>query len=99
MWTVELAEGKNITIDSYKDLFLITEQSVERIFSDNTSINRCVISEAILHCLQLIFDSKSKDSILYSVNTDGFFITKPKHNYPDKKNVKFKVKNIGSVYY
>lgn len=59
MWTVGLAEGKNITIDNYKDLFLIREQSVEPIFSDNTSINRFVISEAILHCLQLIFDSKS----------------------------------------
>ena len=33
------AEGKNMTIDNYKDLYLIREQTVERIFSDNTSIN------------------------------------------------------------
>ena len=40
------AEGKNITIDNYKDLYLIREQTVEIIFSDNTSINWFVRSEA-----------------------------------------------------
>ena len=44
IWTSCLTEGKNVTIDNYKDLFLIREQTVERIFSDNTSINRFVIS-------------------------------------------------------
>lgn len=39
IWTSALAEGKNITIDNYKDLFLIRDQTVERIFADNTSIN------------------------------------------------------------
>ena len=32
IWTSALAEGKNITIDNYKDLHLIREQTVERIF-------------------------------------------------------------------
>lgn len=45
-------------------LTIIREQNVERIFSDNTSFNRFVISEAILKCLQLILDSYGKDSIL-----------------------------------
>lgn len=98
IWTSALTEGRNITIDNYKDLVLIREQKVERIFSDNSSINNFVISEAILKCLQLIFDSKSKNSILYSVNTDGFYMTNPKITYPNKKDVAFKVKNIGKVY-
>lgn len=69
IWTSALAEGRNITIESYKDLFLIREQSVELIFSDNTSINRFVISEAILQCLKLLYENWTKDSELYSVNT------------------------------
>ena len=96
--TFNEAEDKNITIDNYKDLYLIREQTVEIIFSDNTSINRFVISEAILNCLQLTFESKSKDSILYCVNIGGFYITKPKITYPNKKDVKFKIKNIGNAY-
>ena len=39
-WTAGMAEGKNITVDHYNDLYLIREQKVDRIFSDNTSINR-----------------------------------------------------------
>lgn len=98
IWTSAFAEGENITIDSYKNLFRIREQTVERIFSVNTSINFFVISEAILKCLQLILDNYTKDSILYSVNIDGFFMTNPKLTYPNKKDVKFKVKNIGKAY-
>lgn len=98
IWTSCLAEGKNITIDNYKDLYLIREQTVERFFSDNTSINRFVISEAILKYLQLILDNYTKDSILYSVKTDRFYMTNPKVTYPNKKDVKFKVKNIGKAY-
>ena len=95
IWTSCHAEGKNITIDNYKGLYLIREQNVERIFSDNTSINRFVISEAILKRLQLISDSYGKDSILC---TDGFYVTEPKVTYPNKKDVKFKVKNIDNAY-
>ena len=48
--------------------------------------------------MQLTFESKTKDSILYSVNTDGFYITKPKIIYRNKKDVKLKIKNIGNAY-
>lgn len=98
IWTSCLSEGKNNTIDNHKDLYLIREQNVERIFSDNTSINRFVISETIVKCLQLILNSYGKDRILFSVNTDGFYVTNPKVTYPNKKDVKFKVKNIGNAY-
>ena len=98
IWTSCLAEVKNLTIDNYKDLYLIREQKVERIFSDNSSINRFVISEAILKCLQLILHSYGKDSILYSVNRDKFYMTWPKFTHPNKKDVKCKVKNIGNGY-
>ena len=87
--STSLAEGRNITIDNYKDLFLTREQKVERIFSDNTSINRFVISEAILKCLPLILDNYLTESILYSVNIDGFYMKNPKVTYPSKKDVKF----------
>ena len=85
-----LAEGKNITIDSYKDLFLVREQTVDPIVSDNTSVNRFVISQAIFRCLYLLYDNWTKGSILYSIITDGFYMTNPKHTYPSKKEVKFK---------
>ena len=99
IWTSDLAEGRNITIDNYKDLFLSREQKVERIFSDDTSINRFVISEAILKCPPLILDNYSTESILYSVNTDEFYIKKtPKVTYPSKKDIKFKVKNIEQAF-
>ena len=47
-WTAGLSEGKNITVDYYNGLYLIREQQIHRIFSDHTSINRFVVSEAIL---------------------------------------------------
>ena len=87
-----LAEGKNITIDSYKDLFWVREQTVDPIFSDNISVNRFVISQAIFRCLYLLYDNWTKGSILYSIITDGNFLTNPKHTYPSKKEVKFKIK-------
>lgn len=70
-----MAEGRDITIDHWNDKFLIKEEHIERIFSDNTSINRFVVSEAILKFLQLIYACHGKKSVLYSVNTDGIFIT------------------------
>ena len=101
IWTSALAEGRNITIDNYKDLYLIREQTIERIFSNNTSINRFVISQAILKCLQLIFDNYTKDSILYSCNTDGIFMSNCKNEYQKKKkktDIKFIVKHIGDPF-
>lgn len=55
-WTSGLSEGKNVIIDRYNDTHLIHEQMSERLFSVNTSINRFVVSQAILKCLQLIWD-------------------------------------------
>ena len=89
-----LAQGKDITIDQFHDKFLIRKQQIERIFPDNTSINRFVVSEAILKCLQLIFDCYGKNSVLYSVNTDGFFTTTPVKNFKNKRDIKFKPKYI-----
>ena len=37
-------------------------------------------------------------SEIYAVNTDGVFMTKPKYQYPNKKDVKFEVSNIGKTF-
>ena len=63
-WTAAMAQNSNVTVDYYNDLYLIREKEIERLKSDNTSINRFVISEAILKCLQLIEACYSKDSKL-----------------------------------
>ena len=47
-WTSAMAEKRNVTIDDYNNRYLIRGQTCRRIFSDNTSINRFVVSEAIL---------------------------------------------------
>ena len=73
-WTSGIAEGKNVTVDHHDGIYLIREQKVERIFSDHTSINRFVVSEAILKCLQLIETCHGEDSKLYGYNTDGIYI-------------------------
>lgn len=79
-----------MTIDKYEDIYLIREQKCERMFSDNTSINRFVVSQAILRCLQLIWDCMidSKKSKLYGYNTDGIYITNPGLKFKNKKDVK-----------
>ena len=97
-WTRAMAEGRNVTVNSFNDIFLIKEQSCERIFSDNTSINRFVVSEAILKLLELIRVCHGKDSKLYAYNTDGIFITNPKLKLKRKKDVEFKTSRIGRAY-
>ena len=97
-WTRAMAEGRNVTIDHYEGLFLIKEQHCERIFADNSSVNRFVISQSILQLLQLIQASIGKKSKLMAYNTDGIFITNPKINFVHKKAVKFETKNIGKAY-
>ena len=97
-WTRAMAEGRNIMIDEFEGLFLIKEQHCERIFADNSSVNRFVISQSILQLLQLIQASLGKKSKLVAYNTDGIFITNPKINFVHKKAVKFKTKNIGKAY-
>ena len=37
-------------------------------------------------------------SEIYAVNTDGVFMTNPKYQYPNKKDVKFEVSNIGKTF-
>ena len=72
-WTAAMTEKKNVTVDHHEGLYLVREQKVERIFSDNTSVNRFVVSQAILKLLQLIYTCHGKDSVLRGYNTDGFF--------------------------
>lgn len=104
IWTAGLATGKNISIDSDKnsytdqELFLVRERQTERIFSDNTSMNRFVVSQAILACLNLIYDNWTDESQLYSINTDGVFMTNPKYQYPNKYEVEFSTDQIGKVF-
>ena len=57
IWTSAHSKGRDIFIDNYKDLVLVRERKIERNFSDNTSINRFIISQAILRCLNLIYDN------------------------------------------
>ena len=45
-WISAMAEKKNVTIDQHNGIYLIREQKIDRIFSDHTSINRFVVSEA-----------------------------------------------------
>ena len=98
IWTQGLTDGKNITIDNFEDLYLIREQKIDRILSDHTGINRYIISLSILQCIQLLKNNWAKHSELYSINTDGFYMTNPKHSYRNKADVKFDVKHIGEPF-
>ena len=93
-----MAEGRSISIDEYNGLFLIKEQHCERLFSDNTSVNRFVISQSILQLLQLIRASVGKKSILVAYNTDGIFVTNPQTWFRYKKSVEFETKNMGRAF-
>ena len=97
-WTRAMADERNVTVDHFNDIYLIKEQTCERIFSDNTSVNRFIISEAILKLLQLIWISHGKISKLYAYNTDGIFIMNPKKNFKNKKDVEFNTSKIGRAY-
>ena len=96
--TAAMAEGKNVTIDHHNGIYLIREQKIDRIFSDHTSINRFVVSEAILKCLQLIETCHGEDSVLHGYNTDGIYISNPKVSFKNKKDVRFSTKKIGKAY-
>lgn len=97
-WTNAMSEGKNVTVDHYNEIYLIREQIIERLFSDHTSINRSVVSEAVLKCLQLIEACHSDVSVLHGYNTDGIYLTNPKMSFRNKKDVKFSTKKIGKAY-
>ena len=96
--TSAMSEGKNVTIDHHNGIYLIREQKIDRIFSDHTSINRFVVSEAILKMLRLIETCHSEHSVLCGYNTDGIYITNPKTTFRNKKDVKFSTKTIGKAY-
>ena len=93
-----MAEGKNVTVEHFDGIYLVREQMIDRKFSDHTSINRFVVSEAILKCLQLIEVCHGEESVLYGYNTDGIFISNPKKSFRNKKDVKFSTKKIGRPY-
>ena len=105
-----LAENRNVIIDSYQnpntkqELHLIIDRQIDRIFSDNTSINRFVISQSILKCLNMLHDNASHDNDgnginqVFAINTDGVFMMNPKHQYSNKKDVKFTTDSIGQVF-
>ena len=97
-WTAGVSEGKNVTVDHYKDIYLIREQQIERIFSDHTSINRFVVSQSIKKCLQLIQTCHGKNSVLYGYNTDGIYLSNPIKSFKNKKDVKFSTNKIGRAY-
>lgn len=60
-----MAEKRNVTIDHFQDIYLVKEQTRQRLFRDNTSINRFVVSEAILTSLLLINQCLDKESKLW----------------------------------
>ena len=97
-WTHAMAEGRNLSTDEYNGLFFIKEQYCQRLFSDNASVNRFVISGSILQLLQLIQASVGEKSKLVAYNTDGIFVTDPLIDFPHKRSVKFEIKNIGNAY-
>ena len=80
-----MAEGKNMTIDKFNEMYLIREQQINRILSDNMSINMFVVSEAVLKCLQLIELYHGQNSVLYGYNTDGIYISNPKKTIQKQK--------------
>lgn len=97
-WTSGMAEGKNMTIDKFNEMYLIREQQINRILSDNMSINMFVVSEAVLKCLQLIELCHGQNSVLYGYNTDGIYISNPKKLFKNKKDVKLSTNKIGKAY-
>ena len=94
-WTQAVSEGKTLSIDKYNELYLLREQSCERLFNDNTSINRFVISQSIMKTLKLIHKCCDDESTLISINTDGFNILNPCAIYKHKKDVVFDTSCIG----
>ena len=70
-WTSAMLQKRNLTIDHYYGFYMIREQKVDRLFSDNTRIYRFLVSEAILKCFQLIDCCYSEDSVFHGYNTDG----------------------------
>lgn len=98
VWTEGIEQGINVIIDKFEDIYLVHEQKIDRILSDHTSINRFVIWNSILQCLQKLKLNRTDKSELYSINTDGFYMTNPRYKYKNKADVKFEVKHIGKAF-
>ena len=97
-WTHATLEGKNLSINKYNDTYLLREQTCERLFQDNTSINRFVISQAILKTLKLINKCCDDKSTLISINTDGFNVLNPCTIFKHKRDVQFDTSCIGKPF-
>ena len=93
-----VAEKMNISIDNYNNLYLICEQKLERLFRETCSINRFVVSKAILYALNLIESCYGPISGLLSVNAHGIFIINSKRIFKRKEDVKFSTKMSGRVF-
>ena len=97
-WSRAMAEGKSLSINKCNDNYLLREQRCERLFQDNTSINRFIISQSILKTLKLIYKCCDEQSKLIYINTDGFQVLNPFVEFEHKKNVKFDTSCIGKAY-
>ena len=97
-WTQALSEGNNLSINKYNDTYLLKEQKCERLFQDNTSINRFVVSQSILKTLKLINKCCDDQSKLISINTDGFNVLNPRILFKHKKDVQFDTSHIGKPF-
>ena len=70
----------------------------EAIQLQHNSINRFVISEGVLQCLELIGASHRKGSKLFAYNTDRIYITNLALKLKNKVGLKFKAKMIGKAF-
>lgn len=50
-WTKAMADKRKVTTDHFQDMSGEGADMCQRLFHDNTSINRFVVLEAILNCL------------------------------------------------
>ena len=97
-WTQAMREKKTLSINSCKGTYILREQQCERLFQDNTSVNRFIVSQSVLKTLKLINKCCDKDSILVSINTDGFHVINPCAILKQKKDVQFDTSCVGKAF-
>ena len=56
------------------------------------------MSQAILKCLNMMWDNWTEHSELHAINTDGILMTNCKNEYPNKKDVEFEIEHIGKIF-
>ena len=92
------ARHPNIQVFPFNNLFLVKQNSKERLLEDSTSINRFVVSGGIINLLESLKYSFDKDSRLIAIRTDCVYIENPR--FPEeiivdkKANVLY---NLGRV--